>query len=114
MNSSLNEALDRLKEDMEAEVRPFPLWALLTIYCKAEQECYVNYMEGFIALAKWLGPVEHSIIDIDYDKLPLSNYEMQRMATILNMPENFVVYTFIHEVLPKLNTNLGVDLNDLT
>lgn len=36
----------------------FPLSLYLTIYTKANHECYINYMEGAKALKVWLGKIE--------------------------------------------------------
>ena len=44
---------------------PTPLHVLLSIYSKAEIECYKNYMEGAKTLYKYLSP-----IDYQWDKYP--------------------------------------------
>lgn len=86
---------------------PFPLYALLTIYLKAEHECYVNYMEGFKALVSWLGPIEKPLTSLDHYDVNyhiLGNYLTQRMHDILDIHEDCIIGCFIHEVLPKLKS----------
>jgi hypothetical protein len=80
----------------------FPLWALLTIYCKAEHECYIDYMAGFKALVSWLGPIAkepcNDLVKIDI----LSTYTTQQMADILNYFEEEILATLIYKVLPNV------------
>lgn len=89
-------------EALRLRDKSFPLWALLTIYVKAEHECYVDYMAGFKALVNWLGPISdepcNNLVKIDI----LSNYETQQMADILNYFEEEILATLIYKVLPNV------------
>lgn len=85
---------------------PFPLWALLTIYAKAEDACYTNYMTGFKELVSYLGPIintSDSLSGDDYNYSILGNYLTQRMHDILGIHEDTILNSFVHEVLPRLN-----------
>jgi len=85
----------------------FPLWALLTIYAKAERECYINYMAGFKALTSWLGPID---IPTKYSSRScpdmLITYEIQEIAVILGCNPCDVLYTLYNETLPILEIPL--------
>lgn len=81
----------------------FPLWALLVIYEKANEACYVDYMTGFSALVSWLSPIDITDFPPDFKCIDcLRTYEINRMAMLLNVPEESIMYSLIYEVLPKL------------
>lgn len=73
-----------------------PLKTYLTIYNKAQHECYINYMEGAKILAEWLGPLEL----VKYSKIPRihRSYETQELGKILsssnpNFAEDCIYHT---------------------
>lgn len=80
---------------------PTPLATFLLIYTKANDECYVDYMEGAKRLIKYLAPIE---IDDYYSdaKIPglLSGYESYELAKLLTP---MVSGENIEEYLPRLN-----------
>ena len=101
------EALGNLK----ASLAPTPLWVYLYLYTKADRECYLNYMEGAKALARWLGKIEmpHPILR----SIPKTfyNYETFELAKIVNPTrlaqkqhetEKKIVTCLIEEVMPRL------------
>lgn len=71
--------------------QPSPLSLFLTIYSKANHECYINHMEGARALKEWLGQ-----IDLPIERYPeilntnfyvprlLAGYESQQIAIVLS------------------------------
>jgi hypothetical protein len=62
-----------------------PLSVFTTIYCKAYRECTVNYMEGALLLAQWLGDID--IYQYHQGaRIPrlLQTYEMQQLGRILS------------------------------
>lgn len=78
----------------------FPLYVLLTIYLKAERECYINYMQGFKALVSWLGPIDAGISSDfirDYPSI-LTSYEIQEIASILKLEQNQIIHTILNQV----------------
>ena len=84
-------ALDRIKANRLAVNTPSPLSLFLSIYSKAEHECYINYMEGAKILAAWLGnitlPVDTypEILNPNFS-VPslLYGYESQQLAAIIS------------------------------
>jgi len=93
------EALGNLK----ASLAPTPLWVYLYIYTKADRECYLNYMEGAKALARWLGKIEvpADTSDIEIPSL-LCNYETQELEAITGASQDIIVSTLIEEVIPRM------------
>jgi len=81
-----------------SDTTPFPLWALLTIYSKAERECYIDYMAGFKALVDYLGPVVVTRKESPKDYSLLYNYPMQQMSIELGIPQDTIIDSYIYEV----------------
>ncbi len=74
---------------------PSPLWLFLTIYSKAQHECYINYNEGAKVLYSWLTSDGTIPLDYQIDKYPeiantsfkvpalLQGYESSELSKIL-------------------------------
>ena len=91
---------------IDEDKTPFPLWALLVIYEKANHECYINYMEGFKALVNWLSPIaypNHRGSGYYATSNILRSYESRELARILNMPEDILIKCVVERVLPSLS-----------
>lgn len=112
-NIDISDRLAALIQELEADSvaaadedkTPFPLWALLVIYEKANHECYINYMEGFKALVHWLSPIAYpNHRDSDYYAASniLRSYESKEISRILNMPEDVLIKCVVERVLPSL------------
>jgi hypothetical protein len=61
---------------------PTSLATYLSLYNKAPRECHLNYMEGAIALAHWLQPIE---VPLPFSAVPrlLRTYELWQLAKAL-------------------------------
>lgn len=112
-NTDISERLAALLKELEVasiaatdeDKTPFPLWALLVIYEKANQECYINYMEGFKLLVNWLSPIAYpNHRDSDYYAASniLRSYESRELSRILNIPEDVLIKCVVERVLPSL------------
>ena len=87
MLSPAEAAIKVFKDSYRARLTPTPLSTFLHIYTHAETECYINYMEGAKALAKYLAPIEVTTgawIDTSF-KMPdlLASYDLYELAKIL-------------------------------
>jgi len=77
---------------------PFPLYALLIIYSKANHECYIDYMLGFKLLNIWLSPIVAPTGKVyEYGDI-LNNYEINEISDILNIPNDMIIHTLIGNV----------------
>lgn len=78
---------------MTQQSTEFPLDALLRLYVTGRKKLYLNYMEDFILLVKWIGPTEHPQ-DNTLPKLQWyqQNYEVDRIAAILSIRPELVLY----------------------
>lgn len=82
--------LERMKQLREAnntsihsEVKtPTKLSTLLLIYCKADRECYIDYMAGLKALLYYLAP-EGQPLDLELDKYPEAANPNFRVPSLL-------------------------------
>lgn len=112
-NIDISEGLAALIQELEVDSAaatdedktPFPLWALLVIYEKANDTCYINYMEGFKALVNWLSPIAYpNHRDSNYYESSniLRSYESRELSNILNIPENVLIKCVVERVLPSL------------
>lgn len=64
---------------------PFPLAALLTIYCKAQYECYIDYMRGAVVLIQALAPIELPEVPDSFTcPALLGGYELNQLASIIS------------------------------
>jgi len=84
---SLQERMAALKSKHDTKVRsddktPTPLSVFIHIYIKAEHECYINYMEGAIALADYLSPIAIPLMPdiIVHTPRMLCSYELTELA----------------------------------
>lgn len=92
-------------KNSSVESEPFPLWALLTIYEKANRECYIDYMKGFKLLLNWLSPIAYpNHIDSEYyaKSNVLGGYEVNELGNILKVPSHILIKCLIERVLPIL------------
>lgn len=74
--------IKRFKQDRVADITPTPLATYLYIYNYAQYECYIDYMKGAKALAKYLAPIDIKGIDIIIPDL-LVSYDLQEIAKLL-------------------------------
>lgn len=105
MSVELTNALARLK-NLEKEKYTYStdtttptISLLLSIYSKAPKACYINYMQGFKEIVKWLTNNGKLPVDLEVDKYPqqldstwkvpalLSNYESLEIAKAIT-PSN--------------------------
>lgn len=109
-------------EGLKAKLSPTPLATFLLIYCKAEDACYTDYMEGAKALYKYLSPIEFPAVPdtffprnipailVGYELLELEKImtpmkEGDSLSTWLARRDNTakcILYSMVTEVLPKL------------
>lgn len=75
-------ALEQFKQSRIAATIPTPLSTFLYIYAHAHHECYINYMEGAKALAKYLAPIAIEETDIIVPDI-LSSYDLHQVAVAL-------------------------------
>ncbi len=68
--------------NLKASFVPTPLATYLYIYSYASLECYINYMEGAIALAKYLAPIDIQAGNFAVPDI-LASYELMELASIL-------------------------------
>jgi len=61
---------------------PTSLATFLYIYNYASHDCYINFMEGAKALAKYLAPIKVVGIDITIPDI-LMSYDLQQIAIVL-------------------------------
>ena len=85
---SLATRLSGLRKQHEANSKPFPLSHLLYLY-EIGNPCdlYINNMEGFSLLVKWLSPIDAPLEQHGSQRIPrLSHsYELNRIAEILEI-----------------------------
>lgn len=85
-------ALERIKLSRQ----PSPLSLFLTIYCKANRECYMEYMRGAKALLAWLGEIDYptdrypEILNPNF-RVPnlLRSYPLNELAKMLEPYEKY-------------------------
>jgi len=74
--------LERFKQSRIADTVPTPLATYLYIYTNCDYEAYLNYMEGAIALAKYLAPIDIQIVTAIVPDM-LASYELTELARVL-------------------------------
>lgn len=74
--------LERFKQARIAATIPTPLATFLCIYTHAHHECYINYIEGAKALARYLAPIDIQIVNSAIPDM-LASYELQELAKVL-------------------------------
>lgn len=74
---------------------PTPLWIFLYLYEKAPNDCYVGYMGGAKALAKFLAPIAIPQ-DLEF-RAPnlLYSYETQELAKVLGTTQDIIIHTIL-------------------
>jgi len=109
---ALKSKLNRDSRDKDSIATQFPLWAVLSIYSKAEHDCYINYMEGFKLLAEWLYPICPPNIEDIYSNI-LDNYVTNEISHILNISRKDIISSVILQVIPRYKNNIASNQNEL-
>ncbi len=74
--------IEKFKQDQVAATIPTSLATYLYIYSHASTICYIDYMEGATALARYLRPIEIPVVHIIVPDI-LVSYELQELAKAL-------------------------------
>jgi len=87
--------LELLISQREAQDKSFPLECLLRLYLKCPNPCYVNHMEGFKLLVRWLSPITMPSPNT-FAAIPSSlfiSYEINQIAIILGTHPKVIWWT---------------------
>jgi hypothetical protein len=105
--TNLTSSIATLKEARALKDKPFPVEALLTLYCNARtKDVYCGYMEGFSLLVSWLSPITISPELIRKGYLPryLSNYEINQLSDILGT-NPLTIYYILNKIFEAKKGN---------
>lgn len=110
--------LSERMQELKSSAKPFTLTTFLQLYTKANHECYINYMEGAIALHSWLTSEGTIPLDFQVAKYPRiedifftpprlidGGYESSEVAKIINNEKPLKAKRAIYLTMIGLYTN---------